>query len=1558
MTSGVNLKRLRSKRMRNSHPSLAWYSLIAIAAMGSHSQHHGVPSANALSPSSPKTKHGFNNQKPHSILERLRGGGENKDNQSDNVLEMDDTELDAYIEFLLQDREKNPFQRQEEVSEQLENLMVDSAIDVRETNQQGKSDETGSIHFENVQGENDAPVTETVETATVEDDATSVVSIEVGSIHSENLRDEIDSPATEFVEAATTMEEDTASVAFPEVETSHSENVPENIDLSTADIKEEIEDILESTIIEQDEEVASSEMAEDEIVSTAQSENDDLYQTPEESVDAPDGETVETETLLKEEIVVTTGRSSLWGRLYKPLVTFEHDESSNVRGDENVIKDESKKEETTAEAMVQEVSAVNENSEEKIESGPSLREQGNQQWQKLKSIMKTQPSISEEKEVDNFVGREQKRDYSKIYNKYYAVESKTDTDDSSETENSRKPGWLALFSKNFETEDAEVAVKEADDSQSDLNPSITSSVSSYLLDEDSEETSLDTETITLESDEMICSEDESIGTKREVLSLDRLEEGSEDDWDDMSSSDMSEELQEDQLPVLSLEKPTESATENKEDTSDKEDSSEQVQDSVVLSLDIPLMERLEDVDAAPILQAEKKSEGVQDSTVLSLNIPDMEIIEDNNDDSQFQDEVEGRDSRVALSLEIPSVEEPEEDDEVIFHDYPDTTVLSLNIPVVDNSEEVEPDLLVEAADDATSSIVGRFVLSLDKPSYTIEIASDQSDDKTLELEDDTEDVLISTDLDTTAEQDVDALNDANDPGACEEDSSTESVEDDESLDDVLQLDVESLQNDIDLEALDEDLPTESGEDECLDDNLKVDDDSLQDDIDLDDMDYEELDDLLHDISVAEKLGIVDQSLMILFVLLVLLEEMLKTYILPPIEELLDWALYQKPPPLFREDFSIRKFLGVRGGAAKATSVGGAKGDDIEDGPKEEESNEGTDPEKELRSTKTKTNEATPRPTLQNTPAIKVRPNLIYRFLLGYGRAGHSIIMASIFSIEWIETYLPALTFLVASVKNQVLGERKDFREVEESFSSQTTGFVDGTGSTIRGGKKKKAQTQKDDEHALDQLNRLGDASQARYYFVSNTFLKRHAIGPYSSSTSEMAVAAKAPRVDQDEEESDEDWVVEALTRKEASTAKLETEPSVDVSISSSSNSVSVGVDLSFGEKSRKPTKRPSISKLALSSASARKAKSRKPAGQRVSDRESGVVGRIRAVGVNSLVGRSILGAYPGDVPPPDEAADANGLLGLASKYGYGDWSDVDWSDADDTEFVPRKKPRRKRKSVPGPMRKEKEPLASLGFEEIVQSSRTRRTRSASSRPRTNNRTESTATQPLRKTRVRRKKLPSNSTLKKANSQKDAVAATRSKVLKAKSGSTVTGPAIESMKESMQSESDAFIASESSTTPAESRSSTGTVSSNALKKSTTQIDIVNSTRERNLLKPGKPSTTESAVAGAAIEALKENAKSIAHASSSSNGRRVTRRASGSLKKTENPKRLGTAAASSAVAGPAIGSIRESAAKTKSGVANSAIDALKAKSKEKSKSSILDPKVQKGQKDEAGGNQDRT
>lgn len=341
-----------------------------------------------------------------------------------------------------------------------------------------------------------------------------------------------------------------------------------------------------------------------------------------------------------------------------------------------------------------------------------------------------------------------------------------------------------------------------------------------------------------------------------------------------------------------------------------------------------------------------------------------------------------------------------------------------------------------------------------------------------------------------------------------------------------------------------------------------------------------------------------------------------------------------------------------------------------------------------------------------SPVPRVRPNPMYCFLLGYGRVGHILIMESILVIEWIKTYFPMLASLLDSVSAKIFPRNGGAIDGSDDFGlSQTTGFVSTDGSVVRGGKKRRAQTKKEDEKALSQLKQIGDIRQAKYRFLSESFMERHGLGLYASEWAEETVevtdgllsrgSRKKKGLEQEAEESDAEWIVEALTQESPSIqSKSAVEPNIDMSLGNSGASVRVGVEVSLG-KSTKKRRRSSISDVARQTLVV---KTKKPSGPRVSDRESGVMGRIRAAGANSLMGRSIMGAYPGDAPSPSEAADARGLIDLARKYGYGDWSDDE--EEDDNEKPRKERRKKKERSLVGSQKGKgrKSRSSSLGLE--------------------------------------------------------------------------------------------------------------------------------------------------------------------------------------------------------------------------------------------------------------------
>jgi hypothetical protein len=104
------------------------------------------------------------------------------------------------------------------------------------------------------------------------------------------------------------------------------------------------------------------------------------------------------------------------------------------------------------------------------------------------------------------------------------------------------------------------------------------------------------------------------------------------------------------------------------------------------------------------------------------------------------------------------------------------------------------------------------------------------------------------------------------------------------------------------------------------------------------------------------------------------------------------------------------------------------------------------------------------------------------------------------------------------------------------------------------------------------LRRIGNVGQAKYRFLSQSFMKRHGLGEYAAAYAEenVEIAGKTPRLavgqdlEQEAEESDADWIVEALTQDSgANQRRAPIDTSMDASLGS--NGLNVGVEFSFCE---------------------------------------------------------------------------------------------------------------------------------------------------------------------------------------------------------------------------------------------------------------------------------------------------------------------------------------------------------------------------------------------------------
>ena len=328
------------------------------------------------------------------------------------------------------------------------------------------------------------------------------------------------------------------------------------------------------------------------------------------------------------------------------------------------------------------------------------------------------------------------------------------------------------------------------------------------------------------------------------------------------------------------------------------------------------------------------------------------------------------------------------------------------------------------------------------------------------------------------------------------------------------------------------------------------------------------------------------------------------------------------------------------------------------------------------------------------------PNALYRFLLHQGAVGQVLVMFLILCMEWIYAYLPPLANFLAWLWARIFGQRVvggDYawypyeRDNEPIKATRTSVAAVRSRRTGQTGKQRRALTRQADEASLAQLKRIGDVQQAKYRHVSLDFMQRHGLGSFArerqdskylieeveefKSAGEGTMKGKKVRrakediVTRDQEE-DVDWVIQALTSNlpKKPSGGPTVKPAVSVGVGS--DGVSVGVEFSLGRRQ------------AVIDAITSERKKKYSAGPRTSDRDGGdgIFGRLRAAtGANSRVSRSLLGAYPGDAVPPDEAASVHGVADLAHKYGWGDWSD---EDEDESNIVlSRRRKRRKKRRV-------------------------------------------------------------------------------------------------------------------------------------------------------------------------------------------------------------------------------------------------------------------------------------
>ena len=335
------------------------------------------------------------------------------------------------------------------------------------------------------------------------------------------------------------------------------------------------------------------------------------------------------------------------------------------------------------------------------------------------------------------------------------------------------------------------------------------------------------------------------------------------------------------------------------------------------------------------------------------------------------------------------------------------------------------------------------------------------------------------------------------------------------------------------------------------------------------------------------------------------------------------------------------------------------------------------------------------------------PNGLYRFLLGKGTIGHILVLALVLLVEWVQIYIPQLAELLAALWTKLAPTGLQRRMAPQQYSKGGDGASSAhlqqlySARLLGKGKEGKKLKERIDQEAVDLLKSIGDVQDAKYRHVSVSFLQRHGLGPYSdgtvddeesgkSSSSKSQKKSRAPKKkknlydENDEDEaSDVDWVLEGLSGEKAfddeETSPIDT--SLSFGIGPKGPVAEVGVEFSLGGSGAKQKSSRKKKKTFNAESIARDTVRKKKSGPRLSDRDggSGWAGRIRAAATsNSLMSRSLLGAYPGDAAAVTESADSRGVTDLARKYGYGDWSEDD--DSDDGSQNQMRSRRKSRKS--------------------------------------------------------------------------------------------------------------------------------------------------------------------------------------------------------------------------------------------------------------------------------------
>ena len=353
----------------------------------------------------------------------------------------------------------------------------------------------------------------------------------------------------------------------------------------------------------------------------------------------------------------------------------------------------------------------------------------------------------------------------------------------------------------------------------------------------------------------------------------------------------------------------------------------------------------------------------------------------------------------------------------------------------------------------------------------------------------------------------------------------------------------------------------------------------------------------------------------------------------------------------------------------------------------------------------------PAPTNNSSTPLSHKPtatNAYYRFLLRQGPKGHILASFTLLTVQWIHTYLPLLYNLASSTLLALRiydPSQLEIKERERYLKEQRKKNKVSLGTKLKtkyfgNGQKKKTQLRDADVCATNKLQQLYntvgsvDWKEVRYSYLSVGFRKRHGLG-------EEFVVKKPVRfmgesvggellVGDDEYEGDDDvvmvqedmnldegalpddvqkmdkqsrrkkkvtdWVVQSFSNQHFAPKK----PSSTAPSSSIWKSVQKDAIRNAAWESRNAEKsiwaNTNRRSNHGSSSSNTKNKNVQQHTANYSPSNTGASKMLQSVMTRVGSNGRILGAYPMDAYPIEECCNRRGVLDLARRYGYGDWS--------------------------------------------------------------------------------------------------------------------------------------------------------------------------------------------------------------------------------------------------------------------------------------------------------------